>query len=459
MPLPVPILEEQESQFISRFMADATAQKEYPEESQRMNAACSIWKEKDKKKDVVRRNIQVHLDMAKQDKYSITPEGFLVCNAYVTRSGIFDYYDADGKLIREYRPPEEVFHPESMNSLRLVPVTFNHPDVMITVNNVRDFQVGTTGENIDREEDFVRCTIKILNQSVIHYVMTRHNNGQAIELSCGYDCDTVPIVGEYRGEKYDSVQMNIRYNHVSIVDRGRAGRDVRLKLDHKEEGQKMPVKFKKKAIKLDSFTMDEINEDIPEEAGPVVDRLSVKLDEATEVIQSKDAQLKDARKKIDDAQVEIQAKMDQIQDATKKIDAMQAKLDQTTEELKKAKKDVEELSNMESPRIKSMLRAKATLESVADKLKVERKDKDPKELKIEIIKAVSSDFNPEGKSDEYISARYDSVVEFVAQAEKDANNSALGTFIKQAKDAANRVPADPRKEFIKKSQEYSKGNK
>jgi len=48
----------------------------------------------------------------------------------------------------------------------------------------------------------------------------------------------------------------------------------------------MPVKFKRKAIKLDAFSMDEIDVRIPDEASAILDRVSAKLDEAIEVIQA-----------------------------------------------------------------------------------------------------------------------------------------------------------------------------
>jgi hypothetical protein len=51
------------------------------------------------------------------------------------------------------------------------------------------------------------------------------------EVSCGYTCDCDPTPGKYEGERYDCVQRNIRYNHVAIVARGRAGPEIRLHLD------------------------------------------------------------------------------------------------------------------------------------------------------------------------------------------------------------------------------------
>ena len=45
-----------------------------------------------------------------------TPQGFLKVPAYATRAGVFNYKTNDGKIIRELRSPEEVFHKDSLSS-------------------------------------------------------------------------------------------------------------------------------------------------------------------------------------------------------------------------------------------------------------------------------------------------------------------------------------------------------
>jgi hypothetical protein len=52
------------------------------------------------------------------------------------------------------------------------------------------------------------------------------------EVSCGYRCrlDLTPGTTP-DGERYDAVQRDVVYNHVALVPRGRAGRDVALRLD------------------------------------------------------------------------------------------------------------------------------------------------------------------------------------------------------------------------------------
>jgi len=453
MPIPKPNQNEKESEFISRFMADPVMVKDYPDQGQRSAIAYQTWKDKDKKHDSTSpRTLTFHLDESRADKFQTTPEGYLVCPARPTRAGIFDYYK-DGKLFRELRPREEVFKQESLDSLKLLPVTYDHQGRLITVDNIKDHQVGMTGEKVSRDGDFVACTIKLTDKTIIDNVQSRRRAGIPVELSCGYDADMETISGDHPTEgHYDAVQKNIKYNHVSIVDQGRAGSGARLILDNAQKGgNKLPTKFKRKGIKLDSFSMDEINVEIPDGAEGIVDRLSIKLDEATEVIQAQSAKLAESQKKLDESKAEVEKQ----KDATKKLDAVQAKLDQTTEQLTKATAEVTELTNMDSARVQGMLAAKTTMESAADKLKVDRKDKAPKDIKIAIIKAISPDFKEDGKSDDYINARYDSVLDVIKATETNANNSALGTFIRGAHTDSG--PKDPRAEFIAKSQAYGKG--
>ena len=397
------------------------------------------------------RTATFHLDESKADKFQITPEGYLVCPARPTRTGIFDYYK-DGKLFRELRPAEEVFKQGSLDSLRLLPVTHDHQGRMITVDNIKDHQVGMTGEKVSRDGDFVSCTIKLTDKATIDNVQSRRRAGIPVELSCGYDADMEPISGEHPTEgHYDAVQKNIKYNHVSIVDQGRAGSGARLILDNKQNGGPKMAKFKKKEIKIDGFHMDEINVEISDDSLSTVERLGDKLDEAASVIQSQSAKLAESQKKLDEAKAEVEKQ----KDATKKLDEVKGQLDQTSEELKRSKADVAELSNMDSPRVQGMLQSKKILEDVADELKIDRKGKTPQQLKIEIIKARTPGKydDIENKSEDFIRGVFDSTINNIAQMKIDAANGKIGAF----NGAHDNGPKDYRADFIAKSQALGNG--
>ena len=70
-----------------------------------------------------------------------TDDGRLIADAYVTRSGVFAYRQPDGSIMREWRPPEEVFRPDSLETLEAVVVTHEHPPEMISPDSSMSLSV------------------------------------------------------------------------------------------------------------------------------------------------------------------------------------------------------------------------------------------------------------------------------------------------------------------------------
>lgn len=154
------------------------------------------------------------------------PNGFVRAEGYLTRTGIFVYRDAQGKTIRELRPPEEVMHPDSLASFGLMPVTNDHPSELLTADNAKEYQVGTVSESVVADGDKVRAALMITDAQAIEAL----DAGKS-ELSCGYTADVVQESGVWQGQPYDAKQINIRGNHVAIVDTGRAGPECALRMD------------------------------------------------------------------------------------------------------------------------------------------------------------------------------------------------------------------------------------
>lgn len=155
--------------------------------------------------------------------------------AYPTRVGVFDYLRPDGTVQREYRPPEEVQAQDSLDSLKHAPVTDLHPEregvrIPVTPENYKDLAVGHVAENVRPDGDMIATDLLIQDQNMILKV----ESGDRRELSCGYDCvlDMSPGVSP-KGEVYDVIQRQIRYNHVGLGPPGwgRQGPSVALRLD------------------------------------------------------------------------------------------------------------------------------------------------------------------------------------------------------------------------------------
>jgi uncharacterized protein len=72
------------------------------------------------------------------------------------------------------------------------------------------------------EPPYLKAALAIWTEEGIAAVET----GAQRQLSCGYAYDADMTPGEYEGVKYDGVMRNIRGNHISLVEEGRAGPDV-----------------------------------------------------------------------------------------------------------------------------------------------------------------------------------------------------------------------------------------
>lgn len=161
-----------------------------------------------------------------------TPQGGLRIPATLTRTGVFEYTGSDGKPIREFRPPDEVFKADGMATLKAAPITLDHPPARIDPTNFRQFTMGHVGDDVRQDADKLAATLHVQDAEAIRSIEAGRR-----ELSCGYHCDVdetpgvVPDGHPDAGKPYDRIQRGITYNHLALVDDGRAGHDVRLRLD------------------------------------------------------------------------------------------------------------------------------------------------------------------------------------------------------------------------------------
>lgn len=172
---------------------------------------------------------QIRLDAGTVSSVRRTPQGGLRVDARLTRVGVLDYRNADGSVRREFRPPDEVFKAESLDTLRGAPVTDLHPSEMVRTDNHAVLARGHVGDDVRADERFVAATLYVQDSRLVEMV----ERGDRREISCGYTCDFDATPGEYEGERYDGVQRNITYNHAALGPRewGRAGSDVALRMD------------------------------------------------------------------------------------------------------------------------------------------------------------------------------------------------------------------------------------
>ncbi len=188
-----------------------------------------------------------------------TAEGYVIADAAVTRTGIFIYYDQSGKQIRVLRKPDDVFNEISMNSLKLKPITNNHPSnkKLLNKTNAKDYLIGSTGENVHHDETTLFTSLIIYDGDTIDNDIA---NGK-LEFSCGYDSMLIQEAGIFDGQEYDFIQSDISYNHVALVGKGRAGSDIRLNFMDSETY----TIFNKRKIMNKKIVLDSVEYEVPEQ--------------------------------------------------------------------------------------------------------------------------------------------------------------------------------------------------
>jgi hypothetical protein len=178
-------------------------------------------------------------DRGKLSRAGTTPTGGASLRANVSRTGIQAYRMPDGSIRREYRPAEEVFHPDSLKSFVGAALTIGHPDRVTPKTWAKD-SVGFVPELPERVklhdgQEYAATTVHVTRDDALQGV----DGGDLEELSAGYsaDFDPTPGIDPVSGEKFDGVQRNIRLNHVALLPHGkaRAGRNARLLTDQSDE--------------------------------------------------------------------------------------------------------------------------------------------------------------------------------------------------------------------------------
>lgn len=158
-----------------------------------------------------------------EHKYK-TPEGYLICtDAILARTGKQEYKrgevfgieckDAES-LINIDRTEKEVFSDAALASFENKPITVEHPDEDVNIDNYKDYAVGFVRDVRRGEYDgqpVMIGNLVITDARTIEEI----ENGEHTDLSCGYDCDIL--------DEENPQQRNIRGNHVALCQQGRAG--------------------------------------------------------------------------------------------------------------------------------------------------------------------------------------------------------------------------------------------
>ncbi len=203
-----------------------------------------------------------------------TPEGYLVCHDVpIARTGDMVYRagelglegDPDRPVtVRRYA--EDVFDPAAVASFEGKDVTAGHPAESVGPANHAAYSTGHV-QNVRREGEKLVADLLVKDAALISDI----KNNVIREVSCGYLCSYEPEGDHYR-------QGNIRGNHVAVVPRGRAGREVAIKdqaAQEAEKGRKHMSEFWKNFLTAFGMAAKDAS---PEELGTMVDTTAAVLD-------------------------------------------------------------------------------------------------------------------------------------------------------------------------------------
>lgn len=337
-------------------------------------------------------------DLGTVSSRKTTKEGFLSVVADFARIGIQEYYvgelpresvpqdlrDDPYAIVRLLRPEKEVFSDESMQSFSNKSVTDGHPPEDVDASNYKDFQVGFSGQQVVKNQDRLRVPLVIQDVDVVKKV-----KGGKDQLSAGYSAKVIWSSGVHDSfGAYDAIQSDISGNHIAIVAKARGGKDVRIndswsdfdKTNNKKGSKQMAVKRKIGGVTIE----------FSDQGAEAVDGL----------IQAH----KDSEKDLVDAK-------QLLKDSKAETEKLQGKLD-VEKKNQFTDKDIEKKVNERLAIIDKARALSPDVESDGKKLIDIRKD---------AITAVDKDFDLKDKSEEYVSAVFDT---FYKKRDKKGKKSA-----------------------------------
>lgn len=271
----------------------------------------------------------IRYDLGELEKPEFLDNGWVRVDGFIARSGLLQYTTDGGKPWIEYRPPEEAFKTDCLDSFSLVPLTNTHPvEGLLDAKNTMRYQVGTV-DTPRKDGDKVRARMLVTDAAAVADMKQGRR-----ELSSGYTCDVDNTPGMIDGKRYDAVQRNVRGNHVALVDVGRAGPEVRVRMD----GLGMVLQSTQGAINVIKIRIDSVEYEVSEAgaqafkkamdaAAKETQKQAARADGAESEVKKLRADLKTAPEKI---RAELEARVAVERDA-RKVLGPDAKFDGLTD--------------------------------------------------------------------------------------------------------------------------------
>ena len=285
---------------------------------------------------------------------------------------------------------------KAKDTFKLAPITDGHIWLGDDGADAKNYQEGTVGENLYIEDGFLYAPLSFTGKAIVEKI----KNHKKEELSTSYQNKLVRSTNP----AYDFDAVDIRGNHLALVDRGRAGSDVRVLNSIKEKNEMAEeAKLVNEAIlELDGERIDLNDLLMNNEAEEGVDKRKI-IDEVGGMLKDKvDEELwrtiigkleKLSYDGSEDSKQDNKCKNEEFEEKEDEEEEVEEKSDKKEKiEEKKSEKDEEDTSDDS----KSM-NYDAIYEKVFNSLRAENEKIEAEKLKAyNSVRGVLGDFNPFG---------------------------------------------------------------
>lgn len=365
-------------------------------------------------------------------------------DATVSKPGVYNYTRADGTVVREYLPPEEVIKADSLASLEDATVTHRHPGNMVDPGSWGTVSIGHA-RNARADGNRAAATLVISRADAQSKIGT-----ELVEVSRGVKVrvDETPGVTP-EGEHYDAVQRDVVYNHIAVGPRGwgRQGSDVALRLDSngdelapveqflQDSAKDFPMKYTDPKTKI----VHEFKSD-----SELSDFIASRIDAGNPFAKKGEEDEEDEKKK----KAEKKDAAEALAAEKKRADEAQAKLDAI------------DATNRAAARAALETRATAVLGAA---YKADSKDSD-RTVQLAALTKLTPAVKYDGQSDAYVSAAFDIAVASVPASGGSRSDSmaaalhgvGVGGLPAERADSDPDSRLDARERMIKRNAELAK---
>ena len=126
------------------------------------------------------------------------------------------------KIYYGYRPEEELKKESTINSVNGIPIQLRH-HADFADNPAKETRIGATGTEATYKSPFLMNSLHFFDKKAIDLIES--DAMKELSLAYRYKPD-FESSGEINGQKYDFTMRDLSGNHLALVEKGRAGREV-----------------------------------------------------------------------------------------------------------------------------------------------------------------------------------------------------------------------------------------